>query len=211
MTIINVTQDPFAQGYDPVIHLHNYLSGYWKPAAGRMLITPQEIEVSQTNLADNRRFGVGAIQTKEMMAQRPSPMGKSSKPYWIVMVGLDLPFYGYVKVGVVAAARDLKAFNVEVDWLIPEGAKNEKGVNVGADLYGPFLENLVEKGYLAIGISIADSRLIEYVNRIVERGIPVATFNSEPGGLRALITNRVDQAANLVDVSQDGTKSTQFT
>jgi methyl-accepting chemotaxis protein len=138
-------------------------------------------------------------------------MGKSSKPLKIAMVGLDLPFYDYVKVGVEAAARDLKAFNVKVDWLIPEGAKTEKGVNVGADVYGPFLENLVKKGYHAIGISIADSRLIEYVNRIVERGIPVATFNSEPGGLRALITSLVDQAANLVDASQDVTVSTQFT
>ena len=196
-----ITQNPFAQGYDPVIHLYNHLVANWQAPVQRMLIQPEM--VSRENLNQHWQVGRGAVQSKESLAQRPQPaLQKPSKKIKIAMVSLDVTFFNQVKQGMTAAVRALQDRNVQVDWCIPEGASTEKGVVVSASLYGPFLEKLVAQGYHAIGICVADSELIPYINRIVKQGIPVATFNAEPGSLRGLMVMLMERAASTLEASQ---------
>ena len=203
----NISQDPFIQGYDPVIHLYNALAAGWKPETPRLLIQPKII--SRENLDENWQVGRGAVQSGEMISQRPRVLEagagplKHAKSFKIAMVTpVDVSFFDQVKSGVLAAARELASKNIQVDWMIAQDPQIEKGMLVPAAICGPFLESLVSRGYDAIGICIADAGLIPYINRLANRGIPVAAFNSEPGSLRALMTLLVERARQLQEASQ---------
>jgi len=196
----SISQNPFIQGYDPVIHLFNALRSDWKPLTPRLLIEP--VIVTRDNLDDNWKIGVGAVQSQEMISQRPKLLeaipAKAGKPFKIAMVTpIDVTFFDQVKSGVTLAARECNAANLQVDWLVASDPSVEKGTMVPASICGPYLEDLVAKGYSAIGICVADSGLIPYINKLADKGIPVAAFNSEPGSLRALMTMMVDRALQL--------------
>ncbi len=197
-----VSQTPFAQGYDSVIYLFNHLVDNWQPPAERMLIRP--MMVSKDNLDQYWQIGRGAVQSKEIMDARPKPVDKKpSKPLKIAMVSLGFEFFDQVKEGTLAAAKVLQPYNVQVDWLVPEDAVKGSEVAVTADIYGPFLESLVGRGYNAIGVCVVDSALTPYINRLVGQGIPVATFNAEPGSLRGLMMLMVDRARQLLTASEE--------
>jgi methyl-accepting chemotaxis protein len=199
----SVSQNPFAQGYDTVIHLYNYLAAGWQPPIERMLIQPEM--VSKENIDQYWQIGRGGVQSKEMITSRPQPISeRSARPLKIAMVTLDVVFFNQVKQGALAAAKVLQPRNVQVDWLIPTGARTSDGERVvNSDLYGPFLEELADQGYNAIGTCIVDSGLIPYVNRLIAKGIPVATYNAEPGSLRGLMMLMVDRAQQLITASQE--------
>jgi methyl-accepting chemotaxis protein/ABC-type sugar transport system substrate-binding protein len=204
----NISQDPFIQGYDPVIHLYNALVAQWTPNTPRLLIQPKII--SRENLDDNWQAGRGAVQSKDMLAKRPQASDiKSKKTIKIAMVTpVDVVFFDQVKSGAVAAGKELKSKNVQVDWFVAKDPDGEKGLLVPASICGPYLEELASQGYDAIGICIADSGMIPYINRLVARHIPVAAFNSEPGSLRALMTMLVERAQQLLQASRELERST---
>ncbi|HCS39529.1 MAG TPA: hypothetical protein DIW44_08090 [Anaerolineaceae bacterium] len=202
----NISQNPFVQGYDPVIHLYNALAAEWKPITPRLLIEP--VIVTKENINDNWKVGVGAVQSQDMIAHRPklleASQAKANKKIKIAMVTpIDVSFFHQVKSGVDAAAKEYKSSNLKVDWFVASDPSIEKGTMVPASICGPFLESLVAKGYEGIGICIADSALIPYINKLVAKGVPVAAFNSEPGSLRALMGLLIGRAQQLVQSSQE--------
>ncbi len=66
---VSVCQNPFAQGYDTVIHLYNHLVSGWVPPVERLLITPDI--VNRENLEKYWKIGQGAFQSEEAIAHRP--------------------------------------------------------------------------------------------------------------------------------------------
>ena len=202
----SISQDPFIQGYDPVVHLVNHLTSGWNPVTPRLLIEP--VIVDNKNLNDHWKVGFGAVQSAEMIAQRPKVIeetqSKFGKQIKIAMITpIDVAFFAQVKAGVLAAARECKVGNIQVDWMVAQDPSIEKGNMVPAAIFGPFIEGLVAKGYSGIGICVADSGMIPYINRLAERGIPIAAFNSEPSSLRALMSLLLERAQQLQVSSND--------
>jgi methyl-accepting chemotaxis protein len=199
----NITQDPFIQGYDTVIHLFNHLAAGWKPTTPRLLITPRI--VSRENLADHWKMGKGAIQSQDMLAQRPKPVEvKDARAAKIAMVTpIDVSFFEQVNSGVQAAARELQPFGAHVDWLIPQDPQTPKGQMVPAAFCAKFLEDLRAKGYNAVGLCMADAALIPVVNKLAADGFPIASFNSDPGSLRGLMTLMINRAEQLMAASRE--------
>jgi methyl-accepting chemotaxis protein len=205
----NITQDPFIQGYDTVIHLFNHLAVDWKPTTPRLLITPRI--VSRDNLADHWKLGKGAVQSEEMLAQRPKPIqAENAKLVKIAMVTpIDVSFFDQVKSGVQAAARELQTYGAQVDWLIPQDPQTPKGQMVPAAFCAKFLDDLRAKGYTAIGYCMADAALIPVVNKLVADGFPVASFNSDPSSLRGLMTLMINRAEQLMASSREMDESSR--
>ncbi len=199
----NITQDPFIQGYDTVIHLFNHLAAGWKPTTPRLLITPRI--VSRENLADHWQMGRGAVQSKDMLDERPGPVEENpGKALRIAMViPIDVSFFDQVKTGALAAARALQHHGVQVDWLIPPDPQTPKGQMVPASFCGPYLEELRAKGYDAVGFCMADASLIPVVNKLAAEGFPIASFNSDPGSLRGLMTMMIKRAEQLMAASRE--------
>ena len=102
------------------------------------------------------------------------PIKASDVPLKIAVLGLENnPFWIPVKEGAFKAAEELKAFNCTVDWIVPAGDSH------GASVFGTAIDAAMIQEYDAIATIAGDSGIVPYINRAVDAGIPVATFNSE--------------------------------
>jgi diguanylate cyclase (GGDEF)-like protein len=197
-----ITQDPFGQGYDTPIHLFNAIAHGWRPPEPR-LITASEL-VTRDNYRQFWRPYEGTIETRAMAEGRPRPLGPSVRPLRIAVLGLeDVDFWTPVRNGVFAAAERLAGYNATVEWIVPEGNRGF----VDLSLRGPVVDRLVKDGYDAIATAIYGLDLIPCLNRAVEAGVVVATFNSEASSLQGLVTTlskerkRLEVAATGLEVA----------
>jgi ribose transport system substrate-binding protein len=98
---------------------------------------------------------------------------KAAEPLRIAVLGLENnPFWIPVKEGCEAAAAELKPLNCTVDWI-------NAGAQHTTDVFSKAVEAAIAQEYDAIATIAGDSGIVPYINRAVEAGIPVATFNSE--------------------------------
>jgi ribose transport system substrate-binding protein len=105
--------------------------------------------------------------TVKPVAQRPK------KPLRIAVLGLESsPFWIPVKAGVARARAELADRNTTVDWIVP-------GEQHTADVFGRAIDAAVTKQYDAIATIAGDAGVAAYIDRAVQAGIPVATYNSE--------------------------------
>lgn len=105
--------------------------------------------------------------TVQPVAQAPS------KPLRIAVLGLENnPFWIPVKQGVERARRELAGRNATVEWIVPGEAHT-------ADVFGRAIDAAVAKQYDAIAAVAGDAGVAAYIDRAVQAGVPVATFNSE--------------------------------
>lgn len=177
-----ITQDPFGQGHDTSIHLFNNLACGWRPQEPRLIASSDT--VTRDNYTACWQPDVGTIESAAMAERRPRPLGVSGRHLRIAVLGLDdTPFWEPVRSGVLAAAEELARCNASVDWIVPEG-DHEFDVAVR----GPAVEALVREGYDAIATPIYDFGLVPYLNRAVDQGVVIATFNSETSSLQGLVT-----------------------
>lgn len=96
------------------------------------------------------------------------------KPMKIAVLGLENnPFWIPVKEGTFKAAEELAAYNCKVDWIVPPGDAHT------ANVFGNAIEAAIVQEYDAIATIAGDSGIVPFINKAVEAGIPVATFNSE--------------------------------
>ncbi len=113
-------------------------------------------------------------------AETPSDSGsvkpvsqKAEQPLRIAVLGLENnPFWIPVKEGCEAAAEELAKLNCTVDWI-------NAGAQHTTDVFSKAVEAAIAQEYDAIATIAGDSGIVPYINRAVDSGIPVATFNSE--------------------------------
>ena len=95
------------------------------------------------------------------------------KPLRIAFLGLEVnPFCIRIRNGVIKAKEELEPYNCEVDWLVP-------GESHLTEYFGPGLETAMAQGYDAIVTMAGEAGTVPYIDKVVEAGIPVATWNSE--------------------------------
>jgi methyl-accepting chemotaxis protein len=190
-------QDPFAQGHDPVIHLFNYAVAGWRPSTPRLL-SHMDV-VKPENYKQFWKEGRGVIQSASK--QYAQPVEKMpERPLKIMVLGKEDSVFWYpVRDGVLAAAKELERFNVKVEW-IPQETKDF--VTKASDLE-PYFERLISEGYDGLSMVVHDKEIVPYINKIVDAGIPVITFNSEPASLRGLIYTIMEQAEKLMGMSEN--------
>jgi methyl-accepting chemotaxis protein len=196
-----ISQDPFAQGHDPIIHLFNHVVDGWQPPTSRML--------TRMEIVDSENYGLywdpekGLIQSAGSEARLAKPVHKlPAKPLRFVFQGKeDSEFWQSIKSGVLAAAEELKPFNTAVEWNVPKLALT-KG-DYSAAIFSSDLESLVRERVDGIAMICSDMELIKTINEAVEAGIPVVTANSEPFNLRSLLFTVSEQAHKLMDVSRN--------
>jgi diguanylate cyclase (GGDEF)-like protein len=178
-----ITQDPFGQGHDTPIHLFNAIACGWRPQEPRLIAVSDT--VTQENYTQYWRPYVGAVESEAMAERRARPLGVSRRHLRIAILGLgETPFWAPVRNGMLAAAQELELCNATAEWIVPEGDQE-----FDVALRGPAVEALVAEGYDAIATPIYDSSLIPYLNRAVDRGVVVATFNAEASSLQGLVTS----------------------
>ena len=186
-----VTQDPYGQGHDTAIHLFNAVAHGWRPAEPRIIAASELI--TRENYRQYWRPYEGAIESPEMAARRPKPLGPSSRNLRIAVLGLDdTPFWAPVRNGALAAAEELAPYNASVRWIVPE-----RDQVFDLALRGPVVDDLVREGYDAIASILYSNDLLPYLNRAVDAGVVVATVNSEASSLQGLVATLSKQRRRL--------------
>jgi ABC-type sugar transport system substrate-binding protein len=180
-----IGQDPFAQGHDPAIRLYNYMVGGVAPECGR-LVTRADI-VTKENIAqfwtpsgeapaETETAGIppfdSACTPEDEGTVKPVDI-KPDKPMKIAVLGLENnPFWIPVKEGTMKAAEELAPYGVTVDWIVPGEAHT-------GDFFGPGIESAIVQEYDAIATIAGEAGVAPFIDKAVDAGIPVATFNSE--------------------------------
>lgn len=197
-----ISQDEFAQGHDPVIHLFNHIVANWEPPNPRLLTNMQL--VTKNNYTKFWQPGKGLIENEEIAALRPKPIKESKRLIRIAFLGRQgSEFWDSLKAGVDSATRKLRNYNAQVDWIIPKGSHTNNSFNVSAEIYGAAINECIEKKYDAICTGIYDKNLVSYINNAVDKGIPVATYNSEPMSLRGLLKTLTERTLKLTEFSNN--------
>ncbi len=194
-------QDPFAQGYEPVIHLFNHLAAGWQPPVPRLLTNLDVVTRDNYKLFWHPERGT--IESEAVAQRRTKPVDKQpGRALRIAVLGReDSKFWHQVRDGVSAAADKLRGLNATVDWIVPR-ENREQGL-ISPEIYGPIMESLVQQKYDALATGVFDEGYIPYINRTVAAGVPVITFNSEPTSLRGLVLSITGQARKLMGLSHN--------
>jgi methyl-accepting chemotaxis protein len=204
-----LSQDPIAQGYNPVIYLYNHICCGWIPQTPRQL-THLDV-VDQQNLKNFWKSGEGCLQTQEITARLAKPMKRLNDKFLRIGVlgRTETAFWQETQKGVLSAAEHLKPLDVRVEWIVPEENKDKGDTSAG--VYGPWIDRLVNEGWDGLAVVASDANLIPAINRAIKSGIPVVTWNTEPANLGNLIHTVKDQANKLKDLSEKLAVSTEQT
>src|SRR3954466_12334583 len=98
------------------------------------------------------------------------------------------PVFQAARVGAQDAAKDLSAkmnLNIKIDWRTPNEEDAQKQPEA--------IEQLVLAGAEGISVSCSDAnKLTDAINRAVDNGVPVATFDSDAPASKRFVTYGVD-------------------
>jgi ribose transport system substrate-binding protein len=115
-----------------------------------------------------------------------APKGGAKLRFAIIPKALDIPVFNYAKIGAERAASSLG--DVEVIWRGPENADQLRQKEI--------LESFITQHVDGIAISALNGDfLTETINRAVESGIPVVTWDSDAPKSKRLAFYGVDDAA----------------
>jgi len=192
-------QNAYAQGYNPVIQLYNYLVGDWKPFTPRLLTKLNVVTPDNYNKYWSPDHGM--IQSQESLNLLTKLSNKiSEKPLRIAVLCMEnSAFWDLVKAAVMNAKEQLVSRNVTVDWIVPANYTDSNE----ALIFRKGMESIIKQKYDGITSIVPDRTIIPVINKAVKNGIPVITFNSEPISLQSLVQAISDQADKLMRFSDD--------
>ena len=194
-----LSQDPYAQGYDPVIRLYNHLVVNWNPISPRLLTHIEAVGIEDLDRlrgADGSR-GIGNG------ISRPHPatgIAGGTRARIQAILPTDQGFWKDVTQGARDAVEEVRRLGADAEVLV---AKRSAEIARDAEFYIPIVNRLVAEGWNAIALPIFDRGLVPCVNEAIARGVSVATFNSEPVSLRETVTSAKVHADGLIDVSAE--------
>lgn len=140
--------------------------------AGSVAFAGGQKEVEQKELPPPPPFD-SAMMMEDEGVVKPVDV-KAEEPMKIAVLGLENnPFWIPVKEGTFKAAEELAPYNCKVEWIVPPGDAHT------ANVFGQAIESAIVQEYDAIATIAGDSGIVPFINKAVEAGIPVATFNSE--------------------------------
>lgn len=192
----SLADSTFAQGHDPVVHLFNHLASGWQPGAPRMTIDADVVDAH--NWQEYWKIHEGPIHSTRIMDRlaKPQPV-KENRPFHITVIGCENSPYWYpIRDGAVRAARELERFGTRVEWVV------RKGQDLTREVVGSILDEAVRNGTDAVALIAEDTSIITLVNQLVDRGIPVVTYITEPTSLRGFIATVSDQSRRVHQLNQ---------
>jgi methyl-accepting chemotaxis protein len=197
-----LSQDPFAQGHDPIIRLYNHIAADWRPPAPRFLTGLQVVDKENYRRFWSEGKSAGAGDRERLAKVLPRAAGRGDRRIRIAMVCMESDgFWQPVYEGAMEAKRELQALGATVEWFeLPR----ERNLSLtAASSYVPILERLAKEGRDGVAIPVFDRELVPVLNRLARSGTAIATFNAEPPSLREMLSTVSTQVVSLLSLSQE--------
>lgn len=175
-----------AQGRDPVIHLYNHLTSGWKPLQPRLLSTLELVDAANLHhfwdFANDRLLESGSIHDTGIV-----PLKFSEEPIRIAVLLEDWnSMFKQIIVGIKMAESLLKPYNATV-IMYPLNQVRKTRDQVVRE-FEDILAREHASGLNGLVACIHKVELVPLLNTLVRKGLPVVTYNSEPLGLRSMIS-----------------------
>lgn len=195
-------QNAYAQGYDPLIHLYNFIEHGKQPIFPKITTVP--VIVTRKNLhqvwdakAKRRIFS----QAEMANLEKPLPR-KGNKQ---IRLGFIAPDSNNFWIGILLGAGDavkvLKALGVETE--IVHVYDKEAGQAWGSAVHFiPHILDFEKKGMDGIALNISEPALVKTVNEAADRGMVFCTYNSEPFNFREIIESIYRGLSTLIQHSE---------
>jgi ribose transport system substrate-binding protein len=131
--------------------------------------------------------GIGAVGCRAGAPAPASDPAKKTLRFAVIPKALDIPVFNYARIGAERAARDMG--DVQVLWNAPASADQLKQKEI--------LESYITQRVDGIAISaLAGDFLNDTINRAVDAGIPVVTWDSDAPNSKRIAFYGVDDAAS---------------
>lgn len=194
-----LSQNPFVQGYNPVVYLYNHLVTGRQFTINRLLTKIELVTPANYHeyWDDAQGMLISEAGKASLAAPAPNPDGREFK------IGVVLPddrrFWKPVAEGVRRAGEALKGLNAAVVLDIPEEVRNG---DWSAENYGRAIQSLADSGCQAIAVPLFRKDLVPMVNRLSERGVAFATLNAEPLNFRSIMASISEHTSRLFRASE---------
>ena len=117
-----------------------------------------------------------------MPVQNCDPEKKPEKPIRIVVLGREeTKFWIQAKKGVDLAAEQLKNFNVDVEWIVPE--EHKKTGKYSVEVFGPIIDQLIQERCDGMAVVASDKNLVPdpSITRLVVNAVTVPVNELDRG------------------------------
>ncbi len=196
-----LSQDSYAQGYNPVIHMFNFLNKKWKPVMPNLLTELDVISSENFTQYWHEKKGLLLSDAVRERLAKPIHVEHATERRIAVLGRDDNPFWLAIKEAFDDAKAALKNEKVVVDWYVPETIGSVQDLT--ADNIGAAIEKIIEGKYDGLLTLAPDRALVPYINMAVDMGIPVGIYNSDPTSLRGFIYTITQVAQKLMTVSEN--------
>ncbi len=189
-----LSQNPYAQGYESVVRMYNRVVSGEEPESERILTRLDLItrENADEHWAADRGTIVSDSVRSGLVSPLPLPPGKR------VRVSLILPgedgFWKAVAAGAYDASALLSRMGADMDVGVPAPIRAHPW---SVEAYEAALDEVAESGSDGLCLPVFYSSLVPRLNAMIDSGIAVATFNSEPLGIRGMVASMVRHARIL--------------
>ncbi len=195
-----VSQNPYAQGHDAAVRMHNLLVTGTAPESERFLTRLDSI--TKTNHAEHWDGERGSLLSEESRKALARPVPNASGIP--VTIALLLPgedgFWKPVAQGARDAAAELAPLGTKLIVSCPE-AFRPGNQEVSAILAA--IDEVLKAGPRGLCLPLRLSGLVPYLNEKIDAGLAVATFNSEPLGIRGMVASMAFHAKALEKASAE--------
>jgi len=194
----SLSQNPFAQGHDCAIGLYNYLVSGKAPDDERVLTRLEMI--NRRNLDQHWRDGQGALISAEVRSAliRPLPDQTGRKPRIAFLLPDDSGFWELVAAGAREAAEELARAGVSLDARVPDALR---GVAWSVESFRAAIDEMLSSAPDGLCMPVFFPELVPYLNQRIQGGLALATYNSEPLGIRSMVEAMARHARILEGMS----------
>jgi methyl-accepting chemotaxis protein len=192
-----LTQSPYLQGYNPLVHLYNALVAGSRPDNPRQFIVPEVVDTG--NFREMLASPVDEKGRAAMTEKHPDGLLRL-----IYFIPKDYDFWPPVKQGAEDAGTLLGRAGVRVTVALPDDPSRPYDV----DQWIGMIRRTVENGADGIAVPVFSDRLIPAINEAADRGVLVTTYNQEPASLREMVSGVREQASRVAETGTHLTDST---
>lgn len=195
-----IEQNSFAQAYNAIVHLYNACESSWYPLSAKLFMKPIAIDKSNYHIYWDEIKEI-RIMMEEEQAQLALPQkNRSGKKYRFgVILPLTFGFFEGLNRGAQEAKKVLAVYGVEVDIVDVFDSWDNFG---HSSLFNPVIDRFVKDQYDGIATTVMDTEIVKKINSIVDKGVTVTTFNTEPSSFREIILTMIENIERLAENSQ---------
>ncbi len=191
----------FAQSYNSIMNLYNALEAAWRPVSYKTYMDPLILTRENYHQYWDKTKNESILTDQELSALVIPEPNKSGRKWKIAVIMPTLgTFFTMAAKGAAEAKKALEKPGAEVEII---EAFKDWNIFASREAMEPFIRKSASENTDGICTTVFDRNLVPVINEVVDAGVAVTIFNSEPLSLREIILN----VSNNISILQKNSTS----